>query len=75
MTWKMWLKGLAAVAIGGAATGVANAIGYGQLNKNVAMTAGVGALSTVVAYLIKSPVATSPGEQEQRSPASPETGR
>jgi NCAIR mutase (PurE)-related protein len=72
----MWLKGLAAVAIGGAATGVANAIGYGQLNKNVAVTAGVGALSTVVAYLIKSPVVAPPaGEQEQCSPASPETDR
>jgi hypothetical protein len=72
----MRLKGLAAVAIGGAATGAANALGYGQLNKNVAITAGVGALSTVVAYLIKSPVAASPaGEQEQRPSASPETLR
>ncbi len=57
MNWKMWLKGLAAVAIGGAATGAASALGNGQLNRNAVLTAGLGALSTVVAYLLKSPLA------------------
>ncbi len=55
--WKNWLRGLAAVAIGGAATGAANALGNGRLDKTVAVTAGVGALSTVVAYLLHSPLA------------------
>lgn len=58
MNWKLWLKGLAAVAIGGAATGATNVLGTGQLNKNVAVTAAIGALSTVLAYLVKSPLAT-----------------
>jgi hypothetical protein len=46
MNWILWLKGLAAVAIGGAATGAATALSTGQLNKNAAITAGIGALST-----------------------------
>lgn len=57
MNWKTWLKGLAAVAIGGAATGAVHAVGNGQVNANTAMTAGVGALVTVLAYLIQSPLA------------------
>lgn len=56
MKWKPWLKGLAAVAIGGAFSGAADAVGKGQLNKNTAVIAGVGALTTVVAYLLQSPL-------------------
>jgi hypothetical protein len=56
MKWKPWLKGLAAVAVGGAFTGAADAVGKGQLNKNTAMIAGVGAITTVVAYLLQSPL-------------------
>jgi hypothetical protein len=56
MNWILWLKGLAAVAIGGAATGAAAVLSTGQLNKNAAITAGIGALSTVLAYLVKSPL-------------------
>ena len=40
MNWTIWLKGLAAVAIGGAAAGAANALQYGQLNRKTAVTAG-----------------------------------
>ena len=58
MNWTLWLKGLAAVAIGGAASGAASALGNGQLNQNTAITAAIGALSTVLAYLVKSPLAS-----------------
>jgi len=57
MNWTLWLKGLAAVAIGVAATGATAVINTGQLNKNVGITAAIGALSTVLAYLVKSPIA------------------
>jgi len=56
MNWILWLKGLAAVAVGGAASGAASALSSGQLNQNTAITAAIGALSTVLAYLTKSPV-------------------
>jgi hypothetical protein len=56
MNWKAWLKGLAAVAIGGAATGASQAVGNGQVNKNTAITAGFGALVTVLAYMMQSPL-------------------
>lgn len=56
MNWSTWLKGLAAVAIGGAATGAAQAVAGGAMNRTTALTAGIGALSTVLAYLYKSPL-------------------
>lgn len=56
MNWTLWLKGLAAVAIGGAASGAASALSAGQLNQNTAIIAAIGALSTVLAYLVKSPL-------------------
>ncbi len=56
MNWKTWLKGLAVVAIGGAATGAAQMAAAGTLNRTTAATAGIGALSTVLAYLCKSPL-------------------
>jgi hypothetical protein len=56
MTWKTWLKGLAAAAAGGAAAGVVNATANGQLNKTTGVSAAVGALTTAIAYLLKSPM-------------------
>lgn len=56
MDWNTWLKSLAAAAIGGAATGAANTLANGQAGKNIAITAGVGALATVLAYLMRSPL-------------------
>ncbi len=56
MNWTTWLRSLAAVAIGGAATGAANALATGHVNGNVGVTAGVGALATVIAYLMRSPL-------------------
>ena len=56
MNWITWLKGLAAVAIGGAAAGAANALGNGQLNRSTLITAAIRALTTVIAYLLKSPI-------------------
>jgi hypothetical protein len=60
MNWTTWLKGLAAVAIGGAASGAASALSSGQLNKGAGVTAIIGAISTVLAYLIKSPLVPPP---------------
>ncbi len=58
MNWKLWAKGLAAAAIGGAAGGCAQAVtaSQGQVNASTAICAGVGALFTSVAYILKSPL-------------------
>lgn len=59
MNWELWLKGLAAAAIGGAATGATQAISSsGAVNVQTAVTAAAGALVTVLAYLTKSPLAS-----------------
>jgi hypothetical protein len=58
MNWKLWLKGLAAAAIGGAATGATHALaGSGTVNSATGITAAAGALVTALAYLAKSPLA------------------
>ena len=57
MNWKVWLKGLAAAAIGGAASGATQALSTnGTVNAGTGMTAAAGALVTVLAYLAKSPL-------------------
>jgi hypothetical protein len=56
MSWKAWLQGLAAAAIGGAATGAAQATASGTVGKPTAAVAGIGAIATVLGYLIKSPI-------------------
>jgi hypothetical protein len=62
MNWELWLKGLAAAAIGGAATGATQAVSSsGTVNVQTAVTAAAGALVTVLAYLAKSPLASSAG--------------
>jgi hypothetical protein len=71
MEWTLWLKGLAAVAIGGAATGATAVLSAGQLNKNVGITAAIGALSTVLAYLVKSPIAPDSGSTGATAAAPP----
>jgi hypothetical protein len=71
MNWTIWLKGLAAVAIGGAAAGAANALGQGQLNRTTAITAGIGALTTVIAYLLKSPASAIPAVAQPAAPQAP----
>jgi hypothetical protein len=71
MNWTTWLKGLAAVAIGGAAAGAANALGQGQLSRTTAVTAGIGALTTVIAYLLKSPVGVTPAGAQPAAPQAP----
>ena len=75
MNWTIWLKGLAAVALGGAATGAANALSTNRLNRDVAITAGIGALTTVVAYLLNSPLgATAPSSSQGQAVATPTPG-
>lgn len=57
MNWGVWLRGLAAAAIGGAATGTTQAVtASGTVNTTTAITAASGALVTVLAYLMKSPL-------------------
>ena len=59
MNWALWLKGLAAAAIGGAATGATQAItSSGTVSVQTGVTAAAGALVTVLAYLAKSPLAS-----------------
>ena len=58
MNWTLWLKGLAAAAIGGAATGATHALtNSGTVNSATGITAAAGALVTVLAYLAQSPLA------------------
>ena len=72
MDWKTWLKSLAAVAIGGAASGAAQAVqAGGTVNKGTAVTAGIGALSTVLAYLMRSPIAGVAPAPTDSAPAAP----
>jgi len=69
MNWQLWLKGLAAAAIGGAATGATHALSTnGTINGTTGMTAAAGALATVLAYLMKSPLA---GQSAPENPALP----
>ncbi|HUP03022.1 MAG TPA: hypothetical protein VMU19_03470 [Bryobacteraceae bacterium] len=70
MNWTVWLKGLAAAAVGGAASGAVTALSAGQLNQNTAVTAAIGALTTVLAYLTKSPLAP----RNDPAPAPPGAG-
>jgi hypothetical protein len=69
MNWRLWLKGLAAAAIGGAATGATHALSTnGTVDQATGLTAVAGALATVLAYLAKSPVAGQNAPQ-QASPS------
>lgn len=66
MNWKVWLKGLAAAAIGGAASGATQALSnHANIDSSTGMTAAAGALVTVLAYLVKSPLA---GQTAQPAP-------
>jgi hypothetical protein len=57
MNWQLWLKGLAAAVVGGAATGATHSVSTtGTVNQGTAITAAAGALVTVLAYLMKSPL-------------------
>ncbi len=79
MDWKLWLKGLAAAAIGGGATGATQVVTTtGTVNKTTAIVSGVGALVSVLAYLIKSPLTSDapppvayPGGNPGGPPATP----
>ena len=68
MNWKVWLRGLAAAAIGGAASGATQALSSNTaINAGTGVTAAAGALVTVLAYLAKSPLA---GPAAQPAPPS-----
>lgn len=58
---KLWLKGLAAAAIGGAVLGATEATANGHITKQTATVAGAGAFLAVLAYLTRSPLPPSPG--------------
>lgn len=64
MNWKVWLQGLAAAAIGGAATGTTQVMSTtGSVNKGTAVVAGIGALIGALGYLVKSPLQVQPPPQ------------
>lgn len=70
MNWTLWLKGLAAAAIGGASTGATQVISTtGTINKATGITALAGALVAVLAYLTKSPLAPAAPDPQQQTPA------
>ena len=54
-----WLKGLLAAVAGGALTGATTGLSQGKLDKSVGISAGAGALLTVLAYFKSPPNATS----------------
>lgn len=57
----LWLHGLAAASIGGAATGVATLLAQGTLDwKVIGKVAVIGALTTAVGYLKQSPLPAPP---------------
>lgn len=57
MNWKAWLKGLAAAAVGGAATGAAQIVGgTGTVDKDTGVVALVGGLGMALTYLLQSPL-------------------
>jgi hypothetical protein len=74
MNWKLWAQGLAAAAIGGAAGGVSQAVtaSQGQVGVSTAICAGVGALFTAVAYILKSPIQPGAPQIQQEAPPAPE---
>ena len=56
---SLWLKGLAAAAIGGAVAGAAQAAAVGSIQpKNLGAAAIAGAILTLSAYLTQSPLAS-----------------
>ena len=58
MNWKLWAQGLSAAAIGGAASGFSQSVtsNGGKVNTSTGICAGVGALFTAVAYILRSPL-------------------
>lgn len=62
-SWQVWLKGLAAAAVSGAATGSAQALNAGQFTKGTGAVAGIGAVAGLVMYLLKSPLPGAPAQQ------------
>lgn len=49
--WKLWLEGLGAAALSGAATGASQAVGSGHVNKGTGIAALIGAILGVSTYL------------------------
>ncbi len=76
MNWKVWLRGLAAAAIGGAATGATHALSNngGAVNSGTALTSAAGALVTVLAYLVKSPLGAAAGAGQPGPEQTPSAG-
>ncbi len=62
MNWKVWAQGLAAAALGGAASGTAQytQASGGKVSTGTLICAGIGALFTGVAYILKSPLTAQP---------------
>lgn len=56
MNWKLFLHGLAAAGVGGAATGAAQASQNGATLKATGLTAAAGGIVSVLAYFLQSPL-------------------
>ena len=67
MNIQLWLKGLASAALGGAGAGAAQMINStGHVTVATAVSAGIGALMTTIAYLIQSPLAPAVAPTSQK---------
>lgn len=72
MNWKAFLEGIAAAAIGGAATGGATAISDGTIHpKQVGAAAAAGAIIGIAAYFKQSPLKKKPKPQQSDPPPDP----
>lgn len=72
MNWKALFEGLAAAAIGGAATGAATAVQDGPINaKQVGAAALAGAIVTVAGYFKQNAIKPKPQPQQSDPPPDP----
>ena len=75
MSWRALFEGVAAAAIGGAATGATAALQDGQLTaKQIGASVAVGAIVGVAGYLKQSPLKKKPKPQPQQSEPPPDPG-
>jgi len=72
MNWKALFEGLAAAAIGGAATGGATALGDGPVSiKHIGAAAAAGALVGISAYFKQNALKPKPQPQQADPPPDP----
>ena len=75
MNWKAFLEGVAAAAIGGAATGATAALQDGQLTaKQIGASVAVGAIVGISGYFKTNALKKKPQPQQSQSEPPPDPG-